>query len=126
MRHLFHLLLVLSLSMSYCVTDGDEPAKAPETKKNPGFLNLLDLVEISKYFEEVGRSGSIRLGSKPAVRVRLANDRRFNPRGHSLREFWAYLDPSPGAGIWNLISRSDWELARVRSDWELPRVRSGS
>ena len=33
MRHLFHLLLVLSLSLSYCVTDGDEPAKAPETKK---------------------------------------------------------------------------------------------
>ena len=33
MRHLFHLLVVSSLCMSYCVTDGDEPAKAPATKK---------------------------------------------------------------------------------------------
>ena len=30
---LFHFLVVLSLTMSYCVTDGDEPAKAPEAKK---------------------------------------------------------------------------------------------
>ena len=26
-------MVVLSLTMSYCVTDGDEPAKAPEAKK---------------------------------------------------------------------------------------------
>ena len=32
-RLLFHLLVVSSLCMSYCVTDGDEPAKAPATKK---------------------------------------------------------------------------------------------
>ena len=30
---LFHFLVVLSLTKSYCVTDGDEPAKAPEAKK---------------------------------------------------------------------------------------------
>ena len=35
---LFHLLVVLSVSVSYCVTDGDEPAKAPETKKKVLFV----------------------------------------------------------------------------------------
>ena len=34
MRHLFHPLLVSFLRMSSYVTDGDEPAKALETKKN--------------------------------------------------------------------------------------------
>ena len=31
-------MVVLSLTMSYCVTDGDEPAKAPEAKKYGGNL----------------------------------------------------------------------------------------
>ena len=39
MWHLFHLLLVGSLCMSYCVTDGDEPAKAPATKKKEAKLS---------------------------------------------------------------------------------------
>ena len=50
---LFHFLVVLSLTMSYCVTDGDEPAKAPEAKKNSAETVALILIFIFDIFNHI-------------------------------------------------------------------------